>query len=50
VAFDHLVNTWLPNAAFTQAGGAVFETYPEDSRNDADNRTHEIWVPVKAKP
>ena len=46
-AMDQMFSVWLPNSAFTQREGAVFERYPNDERNGPDGMAWEIWVPVE---
>lgn len=48
--FDRLFTIWLPASRYTLREGAVFERYPEDTRNGPDGMAYEICIPVAAKP
>lgn len=45
-SFDWMFSTWLPGSGRQIREGAVFERYPDDSRNGPDGMAYEIWVPV----
>ena len=45
--FDAIFSGGLAAAGLKQAPGAVFERYPDDSRNGSDGMAYEIWVPVE---
>lgn len=47
--FDAVFSEWLPNSAYAQREGAVFECYPDDSSPEPGKMLYEIWVPVAPK-
>lgn len=45
--FDHMFQELIPAKGLTPRPGAVFERYPDDSRNTPDSMFYEIWAPVQ---